>query len=73
MKAGDFVSFPAGQRIGHSFMNGGTGPCRYLMIGERNPNDICVYPDSNKVAVKALGPKGAIFDMSATRRYWDGE
>ena len=70
MKAGDYVCFPAGQKVGHSFMNSGTGPCSYLMIGERNPNDVCVYPDSNKMAVNALD---TVFDMSGLRKYWDGE
>jgi uncharacterized cupin superfamily protein len=74
MKAGDYICFPAGQRIGHSFMNSGEGPCSYLMIGERNPSDVCVFPDSNKMAVKALGANGgAVFDMSGVRGYWDGE
>jgi uncharacterized cupin superfamily protein len=73
MKAGDYVCFPAGQRAGHSFLNSGTGPCSYLMIGERNPNDVCVYPDSNKMAVNALRTRDGIFDMSGVRRYWDGE
>jgi uncharacterized cupin superfamily protein len=73
MKPGDYVCFPAGQRVGHSFVNSGTGPCSYLMIGERNPNEVCVYPDSNKVAVDALGRGTAIFDMSGVREYWDGE
>ena len=73
MKPGDYVCFPAGQKIGHSFVNSGTGPCRYLMIGERNPNEVCVYPDSNKMAVDALRVEPGVFDMSATRNYWDGE
>jgi uncharacterized cupin superfamily protein len=73
MKAGDYVCFPAGQKVGHAFMNSGKGPCSYLMIGERNPNDVCVYPDSNKIAVNALGAKDSIFDMSGARGYWDGE
>jgi uncharacterized cupin superfamily protein len=73
MKAGDYVCFPAGQKVGHSFMNSGTGPCSYLMIGERNPNDVCVYPDSNKIAVSALRTRDAIFDMAGVRGYWDGE
>jgi uncharacterized cupin superfamily protein len=73
MKPGDYVYFPAGRKVGHSFMNSGTGPCRYLMIGERNPNDVCVYPDSNKVMVAALRSEHDIFDMAAVRRYWDGE
>jgi uncharacterized cupin superfamily protein len=73
MKAGDYVCFPAGQKVGHSFMNSGTGPCSYLMIGERNPNDVWVYPDSNKMEVNALRSNDSIFDMSAVRKYWDGE
>jgi uncharacterized cupin superfamily protein len=73
MKAGDYVCFPAGQKIGHSFMNSGAGPCSYLMIGERNPNDVCVMPDSNKMEVRALRAKDSIFDMSGVRNYLDGE
>ncbi|MDR6288485.1 putative cupin superfamily protein [Inquilinus ginsengisoli] len=73
MKAGDYVCFPAGRKVGHSFLNSGTGPCRTLMIGERNPNEVCVYPDSNKMAVGALRTEQDIFDMAGTRRYWDGE
>lgn len=73
MKPGDFVSFPAGRKVGHSLVNTGKGPCRYLMIGERNPNEVCVYPDSNKMGVDALGLADGVFDMSARRGYWDGE
>ena len=73
MKAGDYVCFPAGHEVGHSFMNSGAGPCGYLMIGERNPNDVCVYSDSNKVEVKALRTKDTILDLSGVRKYWDGE
>jgi uncharacterized cupin superfamily protein len=73
MKAGDYVCFPAGQKVGHSFLNSGTGPCSYLMIGEHNPNDVCVMPDSNKMVVRALRAKDSIFDMSGVRSYLDGE
>lgn len=73
MKPGDYACFPAGLKVGHSFMNTGRGPCAYLMIGERNPADVCVYPDSNKVGVTALRERNAIFDMSARRGYLDGE
>ena len=73
LKPGDYVCFPAGQTVGHSFMNSGTGPCSYLVIGERNQHDVCVYPDSNKLAVNALRVRESIFDMAALRDYWDGE
>ena len=70
LQAGDYVCFPAGQRTGHSFLNSGAGPCSYLMIGERNPNDVCVYADSNKVGIRALD---TILDMSGVRDYLDGD
>ena len=73
MKAGDYVCFPAGLKLGHSILNSGTGPCSYLIIGERNPNDVCVYPHSNKMAVNALRREDCVFDMAGVRRYWDGE
>jgi uncharacterized cupin superfamily protein len=73
LTSGDYVCFPAGRKIGHSFLNSGPGPCSYLMIGEHNPNEVCVYPDSNKMAVGALRTRDDIFDMSGLRRYWDGE
>jgi uncharacterized cupin superfamily protein len=73
MTAGDYVCFPAGRKIGHSFLNSGGGPCSYLMIGARNPAEVCVYPHSNKMAVAALDTRHDIFDLAATRGYWDGE
>jgi uncharacterized cupin superfamily protein len=73
MQPGDYVCFPAGLKLGHSFLNSGSGPCRYLMIGARNADDVCVYPDSNKMAVSALRTRADIFDMAGLRNYWDGE
>jgi uncharacterized cupin superfamily protein len=70
MKKGDFMSFPAGQQIGHCFINEGTVPARYLVVGEHKAGEVCVYPDSNKIAVDAIRE---IYDRAATRQYWDGE
>jgi uncharacterized cupin superfamily protein len=71
LKAGDYACFPAGERIGHCFENAGDAPCRYIMIGERKPDrEVCVYPDSNKAAIDALG---VVLDLGATKGYWDGE
>ena len=72
MKAGDYVCFPAGQKAGHCLINNSGATCRYVIVGERNPNEVVVYTDSNKVLVRALGRR-AIFDLAATRGYWDGE
>jgi uncharacterized cupin superfamily protein len=72
MNPGDYIVFPAGQQVGHCLINHTDKPCRYLIIGERNPNDVIVYPDSNKVLVRPLGRR-EIYDRAATRNYWDGE
>ncbi len=73
MSPGDYVCFPAGLKVGHSFMNSGTGPASYLIVGEHNAADVCVYPDSNKLAVSALRVRECVFDMGGVRGYWDGE
>ena len=72
MKAGDYVCFPAGQKAGHCLVNIGDATCRYVIVGERNPNDVSVQTNSGKVLVRALG-RGSIFDLAAKRGYWDGE
>ena len=67
---GDYVCFPAGQRAGHALINHGSEPCRFVIIGERNPHDVIVYPDSGKVKVRVMGEN---YRLSATADYWDGE
>lgn len=70
MKAGDYMVFPAGQKIGHSLFNHTDAVCRYLVIGERNPHDVIVYPDSNRISVVLAGEG---FDKAATLEYWERE
>jgi uncharacterized cupin superfamily protein len=72
MKAGDYVCLPAGQKAGHCLINNSGTICRYVIVGEHNPNEVAVYTDSKEVLVRALG-RDAIFDVAATRGHWDGE
>ncbi len=72
MKAGDYLCFPAGQKSGHCLINNSDAVCRYVIVGENNPNEVVVYTDSGKVLVRALGRR-AILDLVATRGYWEGE
>ena len=65
-----YVVFPAGQKAGHSLFNHTNEICRYLIIGERNPHDVIVYPDSNRVSVRLTGEG---YNKAATMDYWDGE
>ncbi|MDP3739643.1 MAG: cupin domain-containing protein [Hyphomonadaceae bacterium] len=69
-KAGDYAVFPAGAKVGHCLVNEGDKTCRYVVIGEDNPNESCVYPDSNKVSNRWLGER---YDRAAQKDYWDGE
>ena len=70
LSAGDYARFPAGQKAGHALLNNGTAPCRYLIIGERNPHDVIVYTDSGRVGVRLTGEG---YRKSATMDYWEGE
>ena len=70
LSAGDYVCFPAGQKAGHALLNTGREPCRYLVIGERNPNDVIVYTDSGRVGVRLTGEG---YRKSQTMDYWEGE
>ena len=70
LTAGDFACFPAGQKVGHTLVNNTDSVCRYLIIGERNPNDVVVYTDSGRVGVRLTGEG---YKKSATLDYWEGE
>jgi uncharacterized cupin superfamily protein len=67
---GSYVCFPAGQKAGHTLVNNSGTPCRYLIIGERNANDVIVYTDSGRVGVRLTGEG---YRKSATMDYWEGE
>lgn len=69
--AGDYVCFPAGQALGHCLVNDGEATCRYLVIGQRSPHDVCLYPDSGKVLIRSAGRM--IVRSGPAVDYWDGE
>ena len=69
MRAGGYIRFPAGAAREHCLINETTSPCRYLIVGERNPNEVVVYPDSNKVQVRAMRE---IYPREPLD-YWHGE
>lgn len=51
---GSYVCFPAGEPRAHYLVNHGSEDCRYIVVGERNPNDVVVYPDHGRMMVRAL-------------------
>jgi uncharacterized cupin superfamily protein len=70
LEKGSYVCFPAGQKAGHALINESDAPCRYLLIGERNPNDVVVYPDSGRVSVYLLDEG---YRKSSVMDYWEGQ
>ena len=70
LRAGDYVCFPARQEVGHCLVNESDAVFRFVMIGEQKRDEVCVYPDSNKVLVRSLG---LVLDRAAVVDYWDGE
>jgi uncharacterized cupin superfamily protein len=70
MTAGSCVCFQAGQEAAHALINTTGAPCRYLIIGERNPHDVVVFTDSGRVGVKLMGEG---YRKAAAMDYWEGE
>lgn len=70
MGPGDYVRFPAGEPVEHAIFNHTSEVCRYIIVGPRDPDEVCVYPDSNKVLVRS---QGLLFNRDDARDYWEGE
>ena len=68
LRGGHVVARPPGSRISHSFRAGPDG-VTMLVYGTRDPNDMCWYPRSSKIAWRGLGVIGRI----ETLEYFDGE
>lgn len=69
LRAGDCVSCPAGSGIAHQLANPFDEDFVYLAIGSFDAHEVCEYPDSGKVLVRALGKVG-VFER---REYMNGE
>jgi uncharacterized cupin superfamily protein len=68
LRAGHVVARPPGTRVSHSFRAGPDG-LTMLVYGTREPNDMCFYPRSTKVAWRGLGVIGRVEHLE----YFDGE
>jgi uncharacterized cupin superfamily protein len=69
MIPGNYIRFPAGEPSEHVLFNHTDEPCKYILVGEKNEHDICYYPDSNKVQIRATRE---MFLRSDTRDYGYG-
>jgi uncharacterized cupin superfamily protein len=59
---GDCISCPAGTRVGHQIANPFEEDLVYLGIGPNDPNEVCVYPDTGKILVRAERRIGLLED-----------
>ncbi len=69
MQAGDYVCFPAGQKAGHCLVNHTDSVCRYILVGERNPHDVCVYTETGRVGIRLIGEG---YSKARVMDYWEG-
>jgi len=60
IRPGDTISCPAGTQVAHQIVNTGSEDLVYLGIGADSPNEVCGYPDSGKVMVRALKTVGVL-------------
>jgi uncharacterized cupin superfamily protein len=49
MRPGDCAAFPAGDPNGHRFLNRTDAEARFLVVGTRSPNEVCIYSDVDLV------------------------
>lgn len=73
MGPGDYVCFPAGTGVAHAFENPFDEPCRYLTIGNRLDEEVCVYPDSDKMLVRTRRAQVMTTRPRESLEYWTGE
>jgi uncharacterized cupin superfamily protein len=77
VRAGDYIAMPAGPAHPHRLINTSSAPLRYLCFSTSIDTEVCVYPDSKKVAV-GIGPTGkkvfgAIYRRGTEVDYYEGE
>ncbi len=68
VRAGTCIACPPGPRGTHKFTNESAADCVLLAVGEQIPHDVCEYPDSDKVGLRA-----GRFRKRNSVGYWDGE
>lgn len=69
LRPGDCVSCPAGTGVAHQIVNPYDEDLVYLAVGRNDPNEVCTYPDTGKVWLRALKTVGRL----SKTEYLDGE
>ena len=74
----DVIACPTGgAEVAHQIVNTGTVPLRYLAVSNLSPVEVCEYPDSGKVGIRAAAAGGGelhkMFRGEAVVDYYDRE
>src|ERR1700687_5368419 len=70
-RRGDFIAFPTGDNGAHQLANESDAPCTVLLVAATDPNEVCYYPDSNKIMVDSY--QSMIVRAGPKLDYLDGE
>ncbi|MBV8172668.1 MAG: cupin domain-containing protein [Candidatus Eremiobacteraeota bacterium] len=70
-RRGDFICFPTGPQGAHQLANTSDAPCTVLLLGLADPDEVCYYPDSDKVMIDGLG--SIVVRAKPELAYLDGE
>ena len=68
VRAGTSIACPPGRCGTHKFTNESSADCVLLALGERLDHDVCEYPDSGKVGLRA-----GRFRKADAVGYWEGK
>jgi uncharacterized cupin superfamily protein len=79
LRAGDYVTIPAGEDGAHQLVNDGEAVFRYLMVSTMEEPDVTIYPEMEKFGVYVGSPPGGreertfegYFPLDADVEYWE--
>ncbi len=70
VKPGDVISKPAGKNIAHQFINNSTEILQILDVGNRDKDDVAIYPDENKIFIRN---KKLVFNINDNIENWTSD
>ena len=78
IKKDDIIACPVGNRsVAHQFINDSKSDLKYLALGTKEEQDICEYPDSDKVLSRSNNSgESILWNMSKNAEsyeYFEGE
>jgi uncharacterized cupin superfamily protein len=65
LRAGEHICYAPGTGLAHAFFNRSGGPAVFLALSDRQPGDVCTYPDSGKVLIRRLRQVGVLGEAHA--------